>query len=136
MIHLYILYLPRNVPHTFTLGCTSVHCISFTNNFLPNVYTPTHCPCYNILSACPLLSLTLSTTLSPTTHTHPLTHPLTHSLTHSPTHSLTHSLTHPSPLHTTNAPLSITNVPCNVPLLNGHSLGPDYYKNNYDSVFS
>ena len=103
-----MLYLPRNVPHTFTLGCTSVHCISFTNNFLPNVYTPTHCPCYNILSACPLLSLTHtlshplshpSLALSPTTHspihslthslTHPFSHPLTHSsLTHSPTHSL------------------------------------------------
>ena len=40
------------------------------------------------------------------------------------------------PMHTTNAPLSITNAPCNVPLLNSHSLGPDYYKNNYDSVFS
>ena len=60
--------------------------------------------------------------------------------------TLVHIGTYNAPLYTPlyvpmhhynyNAPLSITNAPCNVPLLNSHSLGPDYYKNNYDSVFS
>ena len=59
----------------------------------------------NILSACPLLSLTHSLTLSLTLSPHHslshLTHSLTHSLSHSLTHSsilsptLIHSLTHP-----------------------------------------